>query len=255
MNAEPLWLRLEAHDGKGARGVWALAAALLVHGGLVAVALEQEAVALPPVAVTEVELLKPAAPRPALPPEAAPVPAVPPAMVRAAARARRAAPTPSPASAASLRTIDESVQTADEPLRFVTDPSGAAFGYGTVQRGGSAPAAPAGAALPQREPGLSASQGSKNPLLSRSPQLGESEPCRGFFPPSARVDRGEVALRVRIEADGKVRSLAITREAPLGHGFGAAARDCLLSKHFAPALDQQGRAVSVVSPVTVRFSR
>jgi outer membrane biosynthesis protein TonB len=170
--------------------------------------------------------------------------------------APRPQPAPPPASAAPLRTIDESVKTADEPVRFVTDPNGSAFGYGTVQRGGSAASAPVGAALPVGRPSAPASSGSgDNPILSRAPQLGESDPCRGFFPSRAQVDRGEVALRVRVEADGKVRSVAVSRETPVGHGFGFAARDCLLSKRFTPALDKDGHEVSVVSPVTVRFSR
>jgi hypothetical protein len=148
------------------------------------------------------------------------------------------------------------VKTSDEPVRFVTDPNGTAFGYGTVQRGGSAASAPLGAALPVGKPSAPVGSGSgENPVLSRAPQLGESDPCRGFFPSRAQVDRGEVALRVRVETDGKVRSVSVSREAPLGHGFGFAARDCLLSKRFTPALDREGREVAVVSPVTVRFSR
>jgi hypothetical protein len=62
-------------------------------------------------------------------------------------------------------------------------------------------------------------------------------------------------MRVRVERDGAVRSVSVDRESPAGHGFGFAARDCLLSKRFTPALDRAGAEVAVVSPVTVRFSR
>jgi protein TonB len=233
--------------------------ALVAHGALVALALNTDPAVPPLVSVTEVELLKPPPPPPAAP---APEPPPPAAAALAPRPERRAAPRPAPApapppaSAAPLRTIDESVKTSDEPVRFVTDPNGTAFGYGTVQRGGTAASASAGAALAVAQPSVPARSGSgQNPILSRAPKLGESDPCRGFFPTRAQVDRGEVALRVRVEADGKVRSVSVSRETPVGHGFGFAARDCLLSKLFTPALDKDGHEVAVVSPVTVRFSR
>ena len=250
---------LRTREVRAGRTACAWVVALAAHGGLVALALNTDPPAPPLVSVTEVELLKPPPPPPppaAPAPEPAPAPAMAPRPTRRAAPRPQPAPTPPPASAAPLRTIDESVKTADEPVRFVTDPNGSAFGYGTVQRGGTAASAPVGAALPVGNPGVSKSQGSgENPILSRAPELGESDPCRGFFPGRAQVDRGEVALRVRVEADGKVRSVSVSRETPLGHGFGFAARDCLLSKRFTPALDRDGREVAVVSPVTVRFSR
>jgi outer membrane biosynthesis protein TonB len=233
--------------------------ALVAHGALVALALDTEPPAPPLVSVTEVELLEPPPPPPPAaraPEPLAPAPAMAPRPERRAAPRPLPAPTPPPASAAPLRTIDESVKTSDEPVRFVTDPNGAAFGYGTVQRGGTAASASAGAALPVGQPHVLARSGSgENPILSRAPKLGESDPCRGFFPTRAQVDRGEVALRVRVEADGKVRSVSVSRETPVGHGFGFAARDCLLTKLFTPALDKDGHEVAVVSPVTVRFSR
>lgn len=261
MNHEATWLTRGAQEARAGRTACAWVVALVAHGALVALALNTDPPPPPLVSVTEVELLKPPPPPP--PPPAAPAPEPPPPAAALAPRPERRvaprpvpAPTPPPASAAPLRTIDESVKTSDEPVRFVTDPNGTAFGYGTVQRGGTAASAPVGAALPTGLPNVSAGKGSvDNPILSRAPKLGESDPCRGFFPTRAQVDRGEVALRVRVEADGKVRSVSVSRETPVGHGFGFAARDCLLSKQFVPALDKDGHEVAVVSPVTVRFSR
>ena len=246
-------LRVLARDGGGTRTAWALLVAVLGHGALVALAFEQAPGALALVETTEIELLPPPelGPKPAPQPEPEPPPpaAQPPAAVRPARV--RPAPAPAPARAGALRTADEAAKTSSEPVRFVTDPNGAGFGFGAVARGGTADSAPVTAA----PAAPAASQGSSAPILSRPPRLAESDPCRGFFPARARVDRGEVALRVRVERDGAVRSIAISREAPLGHGFGFAARDCLLSKHFSPALDREGHEVAVVSPVTVRFSR
>jgi outer membrane biosynthesis protein TonB len=245
--------RARPSDGSRRMGS-AIFVALLGHGALLVVALE-----LPPpvpslVDVTEVELMPPAAaasepPQPVESPKPALAePATPKALAPRPRSTQRATP---PASAASLRTVEESVQTGSEPVRFVTDPNGEAFGFGTVARGGTAPSAQGAVARDALPSGPS----SRAVSLSRPPRLAESDPCRGFFPDRARVDRGDVTLKVRVERDGSVRSIAVLTEAPLGHGFGFAARDCLHSKRFLPALDRAGLEVAVVSPITVRFTR
>jgi protein TonB len=255
--APSAWLRTLGEREGSTRGVAALLIAVAAHAGMVAFALTQP---LPPpavMAVTEVEL----APAPAPPPPPAPEPVAPPEPAKEAAPRARApkapkAPAPAPAAAAPLRTIDEAVKTADEPVRFVTDPNGTAFGYGTVARGGTGTGAP-GAQLaegPQLPVAGAGGEGTA-PELSRPPSLGEADPCRGFFPARAQADRGEVRLKVRVEADGKVRMVTLARETPSAQGFGPAARDCLMSKRFSPALDKAGLPVAVVSPVTIRFSR
>ena len=251
--AGPLELSLVPAASRGRAGA-ALALALLAHAGLAAVALQQEAPRPQIVDVTQVDLLPPAAPAPPPPPPPAlEPPSSEPPRAAAAPRARsRALPKTPPASAAPLRTIDEATATPDEPVRFVTDPNGAAFGFGTVARGGTAasafgPVSSDAPPVPRREPAAVA--------LGRAPRLAESDPCRGYFPARASVDRGEVALRVRVERDGSVRAITVVTETPLGHGFGFAARDCLRAKRFEPALDPSGREVAVVSPITVRFKR
>ncbi len=261
LRAESMWLRtLGERDGSG-RGAMALLIAAAAHAGLVAYALTQPPPPPAFTAVTEVELQQPAppAPPPPPPPEPETPPEAPkePAPAARAPRAHRAAPpAPAPAAAAPLRTIEENVKTAEEPVRFVTDPNGTAFGYGTVARGGTG-TGESGAQLPQgpEVPASGAGGHGKAPELSRPPSLGESDPCRGFFPSKAQADRGEVQLKVRVEADGKVRSVTLAHEAPSSQGFGPAARECLLSKRFSPALGKDGQPVAVVSPVTIRFSR
>ena len=254
----PCDARRTVRQSEAVRVSWALWFALVGHGALVALALGEAPPRAQLIAITEVELMRPPAPV-SVPDVAAqkPEPAKP------AAEQPRAERRPSkpalakaaePARAAPLRTVAETAETPEEPVRFVTDPNGSAFGYGTVARGGAATAGLPGPIVPVVARGTAHSEGPE-PLLSRPPSLGESDPCRGFFPQRAQVDRGEVALKVRVEADGSVRAVAIAREAPVGHGFGFAARDCLLSKRFSPALDVAGRPVATLSPVTVKFSR
>jgi periplasmic protein TonB len=251
--AQSAWLRTLGERDGNKRGAVALLLAMAAHAGMVAFALTQP---LPPpalTAVTEVELAPPAPPPPPEPEAPPPEPAKEPAPRARAPKAPAKAPAPAPAAAAPLRTIEDDVKTADEPVRFVTDPNGTAFGYGTVARGGTGTGAP-GAQLAEAPAGSVGGHGTA-PELSRPPSLSELDPCRGFFPTRAQADRGEVQLKVRVEADGKVRTVTIAREQPIAQGFGFAARDCLMSKRFSPALDKAGAPVSVVSPVTIRFSR
>jgi periplasmic protein TonB len=254
--AQSAWLRTLGERDGNKRAAAALLLALAAHAGMVAFALTQPPPKPALTAVTEVELAPPAPPPPPPPPPAPEAPPEAPKEAAPRARAPKAAPkAPAPAAAAPLRTIEDNVKTADEPVRFVTDPNGTAFGYGTVARGGTGTGA-AGAQLPESQPPVSGAGGHGTaPELSRPPSLGELDPCRGFFPTRAQADRGEVQLKVRVEADGKVRSVTIARELPAAQGFGFAARDCLMSKRFSPALDKAGHPVSVLSPVTIRFSR
>jgi periplasmic protein TonB len=244
---------------RGARGRTAVAtvAALLAHGALIALAFNHSPAARALVTTTEVELLPPAPPPAEPPPPSAPEPEPVKPVVARAPRAPRAPapvePEPPPAAAAApLRVAEENAKVSSEPVRFVTDPNGASFGYGAVARGGSG--AGAGSSGPRVE-GPAPSSLAEPGSLSRPPRLQEREPCRGFFPPTARVDRGEVALKLRVERDGSVRSLTVEREEPLGQGFGFAARDCLRSKRFSPALNRAGQPVAVMAPISVRFSR
>jgi outer membrane biosynthesis protein TonB len=209
--------------------------------------------------VSEVSLAPPPAPAPPPPP---PEPVAPPVAAEPKAASRpRAAPKPAAepraASAAPLLTANESAPEPEAPVRFVTDPNGTAFGFGSVARGGTAregtgsstaPVAPT--APPPVDP-----DAPFRGALGRPPKLDAFDPCRGFFPRSAQVDRGDAAVRVIVAADGRVRNVAVVAERPAAQGFGPAARACLLATRFEPALDTSGRAVVAVAPITVKFSR
>jgi len=52
-----------------------------------------------------------------------------------------------------------------------------------------------------------------------------------------------------------VSKVSVIAETPSAQGFGAAAKSCMLSKRFTPALDRQGRPVSTAVRVNVRFRR
>ena len=91
--------------------------------------------------------------------------------------------------------------------------------------------------------------------LSRKPRLPGGDPCRGFFPGIANDDAGDVALMVTIGKTGRVSSTQLLSESPRGQGFGAAARTCLASQTFVPALDRAGNSAATAIRVNVRFSR
>jgi TonB family protein len=235
------------------------AAALLLHAGIVAIALRcepgQAAAAL---IVTEVDLAPAPEPEPEKPaPEPEPEkPAAEPARVhhRAPAAPRE---TP-PAAAGALHTAQEDAQpSASEPVRFAVDANGAGYGFGVVAQGGSgtgrggnaesaAPTASASAPV-ARAPALRA--------FAVPPRLDESDPCRGFFPNQASADRGEVTVKLLISDTGQVQRASVLSEEPANQGFGRAAQTCLKAKRFIPARDQGDRATAAEAPVTVRFSR
>jgi TonB family protein len=191
---------------------------------------------------------EPPAPDPAPPPVAAPARPLAPAAPRAAAPA---------AHAAAVLTAAPSAP--DTPVSFVTDPSGASFGYGVVMRGGtaeqasSAPGVPP--APPPRTPSAPVETSAPRSDWTRAPRLDEADPCSGFFPRHALADAGKVTLAVVIEPGGHVTSASVVEEAPPRDGFGEAARTCLRTKVFAPALGRDGRPVRATATVRIRFSR
>jgi TonB family protein len=248
----------------GLRHGASLLSALLLHGGLAWLGMHAERpVPKAPPVVTEVSLMP--APAPPPPPPAAPVvePPPPPAAPEPrAARPRAPAPAKAPeaaaASAAPLLTAPESAPDSQEPVRFVSDPNGTAFGYGIVARGGTAREGRGSSTAPQATVAAAPKADPNAPYrgaLGRPARLPAFDPCRGFFPGAAQADRGESAVRVTVAADGRVAAVAVLAERPTAQGFGAAARACLLAARFEPALDTEGRPVVTVAPITVKFSR
>jgi hypothetical protein len=194
---------------------------------------------------------EPPAPDPVPPPAFAPARPLAPAAPRVAAPAARAAAVLTAAPSAP-----------DTPVSFVTDPSGASFGYGVVMRGGTAEQA-SSAPVVSRAPPPRAPSVPLPPVetfappsdWTRAPRLDEVDPCGGFFPRHALADAGKVTLAVAIEPGGRVMSASVVEEAPPGDGFGEAARTCMHTKVFAPALGRDGRPVRAIATVRIRFSR
>ena len=155
-------------------------------------------------------------------------------------------------------------QQTEEAVDFTTDPNGASYGGGVVAVGGTATfgatgakAGPVGGTTPNapvtgkpKGEGLVAVSD-----LSRKPQLPSSDPCRGFFPGSAQDDAGDVAVMVTIGKSGRVSNAQLLSESPRGQGFGSAARTCLASQSFVPALDRDGNPAATAIRVNLHFSR
>ncbi len=59
-----------------------------------------------------------------------------------------------------------------------------------------------------------------------------------LFPSTAQADVGDVGVLVTIAKSGRVSRTELVSESPRGQGFAAAARTCLASQTFVPALDR-----------------
>lgn len=237
---------------------------VLALGGHAAAALlfanhhEQAAIehAPPPV---EVEFVTP--PEPPPPPDVAPPEESKPAPANASA----APPAAARAGALHLAKADAApAQQPEEAVDFTTDPNGASYGGGVVAVGGTAARGAAGARVSPVSGNTPGAPVTKRPLgdaltpasdLSRKPQLPGNDPCRGFFPGAARDDAGDAAVMVTIAKSGRVSQAQLLSESPSGQGFGAAARTCLSSQTFVPALDRAGNSAATAIRVNIRFSR
>jgi len=242
--------------------------ALGAHALALGLALAEQHRPAPPPPVMEVELTAPEPPPPP-PPVPEPAPVAEPA-ARAAERVenvKAAAAPPEPARAGALLTAkaDPAPSPAnDEPVDFTNDPSVLGFGSGVVAIGGkaqvgadnarpsSAPASTGVNGVAPRATGEALTPASD---LSRKPALGESDPCRGYFPSRATDDVANAAVMVTIGKSGAVSNVRIVSESPAGQGFGAAARTCIGSKRFSPGLDRDGNPTATAIRVNIRFMR
>ena len=214
----------------------------------------------PPVDVEFVNLPEPEPPPP--PPEA---PAAEPA--RAMATSAPAAAPPPAARAGALHTAAPDAappQQAEEAVDFTTDPNGKSYGGGVVAASGTAAFGVAGARVSPVPGSAPLAPVTARPAgdaltpasnLSRKPQLPGSDPCRGFFPGSAQDDVGDVAVMVTIGKTGRVSNTQLLSENPRGQGFAGAARACMASQSFVPALDRDGNPAATAIRVNLRFSR
>jgi outer membrane biosynthesis protein TonB len=258
-NLAELWTVAEPHEGR-----IAIAALLAVaaHVGFGLWAPDHAASPRPLLPPVEVEIaLREPPPPPPVPEEVAPpAPAAPPTPVRAAVP--KAAPPPA-AKAAAVMTAAPTApepQANDEPFDFTSDPTSTTLSSGVVAVGGTGTHGLAGAQLGGRgtEPARAPAQGDGLTAagdLSQSPRLRAQDPCRGFFPSSARDDVATAVVRVVVTQQGVASSVSVVSETPLGQGFGAAARTCMREQRFLPALDRQGRPAATAVNVNVKFSR
>jgi hypothetical protein len=228
---------------RAARWVLFGALAVAVHAGALAVVHgstgRRRPMELP---AMEVELQQPS-----LPAAPAPPPAAPPRDSRLSGKVAKAqAPA---AHAGRIAAIAEARDSA-EPVDFVSDPNGKSFGSGVVAVGGSAEHG-AGAQLTRGPTSAIAAEAD----LSRRARLAEADACRGYYPRTARSDKGVALLAVSVRSTGVVAAASIVSESPMGEGFGQAALECLGRKVFQPAADLRGRAVDSVVRLNVRFTR
>lgn len=264
-------------EGLGGVGAVLLAAGLHLGLGLVALTLPRasESTRVAPMEVDLATWRAPAEPELAndqLPPPApAEAPELPPDP-EPVARERVAAPvaevepreTAPAAHAGALLTATAEPAPGAAPVRFVSDPSGASFGFGVVARGGTAEHGAIGATASgqgQPSPAPTAQAGVQGPAitpaseLSRPPRLEQEDVCRGHFPAASRADQGVVTLRVVVQPFGAASRVSVERETPADEGFGQAARVCLRSARFTPALGVDGTPTTAAARVTIRFSR
>lgn len=263
-------------EGLGGVGAVLLAAGLHLGLGLMALTLPR-APESAPVASMEVDLAAwRAAPEPELPNDQllerqaseAPEPEPPPQPVarERVAPVPPAAPQEPPraAHAGALLTATAQPAPGAAPVRFVSDPSGTSFGFGVVARGGTAErgaigATAGGQGLPSATP--TPQRGAEGPVitpaseLSRPPRLEQEDVCRGHFPAASRADQGVVTLRVVVQPSGAASRVSVERETPADEGFGQAARLCLRTARFTPALGVDGGPTTAAARVTIRFSR
>jgi hypothetical protein len=243
----------------------ALGAHLLAAG----FALTESRPAPAPLPALEVELAPPPPPPPPQPPPPpeAPTPAPAPVARTVAASQPAAAPPPEAARVGALVTAKadpEPAQGADEPVDFTNDPSVAGFGSGVVAIGGKADVGQKGARAngpnPAGRGAPAVGQAVGDALvpasdLSRKPALGESDPCRGFFPSGAEDDVASAAVLVTIGKTGAVSGVQLLSESPPRQGFGAAAKACMSGKRFSPGLDRDGNPAKTAIRVNIRFAR
>jgi hypothetical protein len=250
--------------------------AILLHAAVAFALPAKEARVEPPPAALEVDFTQ--APEVALPPPeprtelASPAPTAAQSPPRAGPKPNGAPPLAARAGDLLTAKDDGAKNAKDEPVEFVTDPDGAAYGSGVVAKGGTADVGLAGASANGASGGTgvkaaaSATAGAPRSAstaetitpaanLSRLPKLTEADACKGFFPSEASDDAATVTLVVVVKTTGAVSSASIVAESPKGEGFGNAARACLLSKHFAPGLDQSGAATLAAATLNVHFSR
>jgi hypothetical protein len=257
----------ELFDSAAPRRAWSAlgwGVAIGAHALAAALAITEHRAPAPPPPPLEVELLPPEPLPPA--PVAVPPPPEERPLERMPVAKAAAAPAPEPAHVGALLTAKADTAPspkADEPVDFTNDPGALGFGSGVVAIGGKAEHGVA-SARPRVAPASGtdgvtphANGDTLTPAsdLSQKPALGESDPCRGYFPSGASDDVANAAVMVTIGRTGAVSSVQLLSESPPKQGFGAAARTCMTSKRFSPGLDRDGKPTATAIRVNIRFMR
>lgn len=226
-------------------GVMILGASLLGLGGVTA---------LEAAPVTEmVEVALPEPPKPAAPEPEAPK-AVPPApRIKAEVPAAEPPPDAKPQAAEAGQVLDAKADVADFGDTFVSG-SGDSYAGGVTDRTGTSKTAVSD--VNARGAGSPAVEKPKAVDLSRAPKLAGGAQWQCPFPieaDDAGIDHAVVTLRVEVDAVGGVQRVTATTDP--GSGFGREARRCATSKRWAAGLDRDGRPISAIAIVNVRFDR
>lgn len=265
MNAQPVDVIFDRPRTLGGlRVVWAIAAALSVHAGLVGAAmhagpsLETWAEGMMRRVHVELEseyrvtLDEP--PPPPAPPPPPPPPEVPrPEPVAQQARAPTAAPpVPVPlASAARVLSNDDPLDFSSDS--FVTGDEAMYAGGASASSGKSKTAVEVVPPPPPRASALPSEPDRSSPVTLSE----EDDDWHCPWPTEAEdeaLDAQVVLVEVEVRADGRVASGRLLRDP--GHGFGEAALRCARTKIFVPAKDRDGRAIARTSPpIRVQFTR
>ncbi len=244
---------------------WAANIAALIHADLVSNAATEMAPSPTPASSNPPD---PAPPLPQAEPEPADSKALP-SPVRPAEQEPLTpdAPPPAPArtesddsappgQAGELLTAEPSSAPVDFTGTFVTG-SGRAYAGGATTRTGTGQQANTQVSTRALNPSSSSAL-APQPSASRARPVQLPEGRWTCAWPKAALNQDiyeqHVLLRVRVNAEGTVEAVTLLDDP--GHGFGAAATACARATRFAPAKDEEGRAVAATSPpIRVRFTR
>ncbi len=202
-------------------------------------------------------------------PEAEPEPPPPPPKAEAPSPTPEAAPEPPPPPAEAGKVLTAEPDP-DEPLDLTGD---VGFVTGTGERyvGGVTASAGTGkkavynrAASPEGVPGgKGKAPAPRRPPIPPGPDLSRSVKAAPGnrlascpWPPEADIEQinfMRVTVVVTTDPSGKPTAANVPNDP--GHGFGRAARRCVLRERFSPALDRGGNAISSSAAVSLTFKR
>ena len=227
-------------------GAWASETRATVHGYLSRLYDVEMVNPPPPPPPPEEEKPEPEAPKPVAAPKAP----------------RESEPAPAPAQAGKILTQDPDP---DAPVDltgqgFVTGNAESYAGGVTAANGTSKRAVRDLNAMVGGAPGGTGTKPGPPvgaPDLASPPKLSGGTDWDCPFPAEAdadQVDFQRVTIVVTVRPDGTPQNVRVIGDP--GHGFGRAAKQCAMRRHYEPALDRQGKpALGTMPPFSVKFTR